>query len=87
MIRHQKQTKNENAKEIYSNVGESSPKILHSNWEQAADDARLMIKAMQGKIRGLRRAVKTFEKCDKEGKPWPGSPEVFGQDRNLLGKS
>ncbi len=82
-----KQLQSEEVKEISTNVGGSSPKIRHSNWQQAAEDARLKIKALQGKIRGLRRAIRTFEKFDKEGKPWPGTDGVFGQDRELLGRS
>jgi hypothetical protein len=53
--------------------------LPRNKWRQAAEDARLKIKAHQEKIRLLRQAARVFERYGEQGEPWPEKTGIIGQ--------
>jgi hypothetical protein len=74
MRRKQKQANNVKQKEISCVNHSLQPNLSMDNWNHAAEDARLKIKAFQKKIRLLKQAARVFEKYSEQGEQWPTRP-------------
>jgi len=79
-MKRNKQQENSVSMNQVSNVNRNLQQDLRTNnWWQAAEDARLKIKANQKKIRLLRQAVRVFERYGEQGEPWPEKTGIIGQ--------
>jgi hypothetical protein len=79
MNRTKKQENSVSVTKVPSVNGYLQQDLPTDNWKQAAEDARLKIKAHQGKIRLLRQATRVFERYAEQGEPWP-EKKVIGQN-------